>query len=157
MGNKIVNGVVEERVKVRPRASSEDEFFFFSSDTPPIELLGVFRIVVLPFVRSLWLYILLLPSSWSSICRLCRSPLECLSHPAFPPTCYELQWVARHCLGVIHSLMRPDCQLWAFNAEVTDSSTIVLSPCSYSCPSTLVPSFEDDGESCDGWHIVLSS
>ena len=42
----IVNGVVEEGVKVRPRASSEDEFFFFSSDTPPIELPGVFRIAV---------------------------------------------------------------------------------------------------------------
>ena len=42
LGNKIVNGVVEERVKVRPRASSEDEFFFFSSDTPPMELPGVF-------------------------------------------------------------------------------------------------------------------
>ena len=42
----IVNGVVEEGVKVRPWASSEDEFFFFSSDTPPIELPGVFRIVV---------------------------------------------------------------------------------------------------------------
>ena len=53
----IVNGVVEERVKVRPQASSEDEFFFSSSDTPPIELPGVFRIAILSFVRSLWLYI----------------------------------------------------------------------------------------------------
>ena len=44
LGNRIVNGVVEERVKVRPRASSEDEFFFSYSDTPPIELPGVFRI-----------------------------------------------------------------------------------------------------------------
>ena len=42
LGNRIVNGVVGERVKVRPRASSEDEFFFSSSDTPPIELPGVF-------------------------------------------------------------------------------------------------------------------
>ena len=42
LGNKIVNGVVEERVKVRPRASSEDEFFFSLYDTPPIELPGVF-------------------------------------------------------------------------------------------------------------------
>ena len=46
LGNRIVNGVVEEGVKVRPRASSEDEFFFFSSDTPPIELPSVFRIAV---------------------------------------------------------------------------------------------------------------
>ena len=46
LGNRIVNDVVEERVKVRPRASFEDEFFFFSSDTPPVELLGVFRIAI---------------------------------------------------------------------------------------------------------------
>ena len=57
LGNRIVNGVVEERVKICPRASSEDEFFFFASDTPPIELPSVFRISVLPFMRSLWLYI----------------------------------------------------------------------------------------------------
>ena len=56
LGNKIVNGVVEERVKVRPRASSEDEFFFSSSDTAPLELSGVFRIVILLFVRSLVIY-----------------------------------------------------------------------------------------------------
>ena len=49
LGSKIVNGVVGGRVKVRPRASSEDEFFFSSSDTPPIELSGVFRIVVPPY------------------------------------------------------------------------------------------------------------
>ena len=58
LGNRIVNGVVEEKVKVRPRALSEDEFFFSSSDTPPIELPGVLRIAVpriavLLFVRSL--------------------------------------------------------------------------------------------------------
>ena len=57
LGDRIVNSVVEERVKVRPWASSEDEFFFSSFDTPPIELLGVFRITVISFVRSLWLYI----------------------------------------------------------------------------------------------------
>ena len=53
--------------------------------------------------------------------------------------------------------MRSDCQLWAFNAEVTDSFTIALSPCSHSCPSTLVPLFRDDGEGYSGWRIVLSS
>ena len=57
LGNRIVNSVVEEEVKVRPRASSEDEFFFFSSDTPPVELSGVFRIAVLSLVRSLSGYI----------------------------------------------------------------------------------------------------
>ena len=91
LGSRIVNGVVGG-VKVRPRASSKDEFFSSSSDTAPLELSGVFRIAVPFFVRSLWLYILLLPSSWPSICRLCRSPLKCLSHPAFPSTCCELQW-----------------------------------------------------------------
>ena len=33
-------------VKVCPRASSEDEFFFSSSDTTRLELLGVFRIAI---------------------------------------------------------------------------------------------------------------
>ena len=62
--NRIVNGVVRGReVKVRPRASSEDEFFFSSSDTAQLELSDVFRIAFLLFVRSLWLYILLFPSS----------------------------------------------------------------------------------------------
>ena len=103
------------------------------------------------------IYIILLPSSWPSICQLRRSPLECLSHPAFPSTCCELQLATWHCLGVIPSLMRPDCQLRAFNAEMTGSSTIVLLPCSHSCHSTLVPSFGDDGEGCGGWRIVLSS
>ena len=56
LGNRIVNGVVRERVKVRPRASSEDEFFLSSSDTPPIELPGVFRIAVLP-IREISLVI----------------------------------------------------------------------------------------------------
>ena len=106
---------------------------------------------------SLVIYILMLPSSWPSICRLHRSPLECLSHPAFPSTCCELQWAAWHYLGVIPSLMRSDCQLRAFNAEVTGSCIIALSPCSHNCSSTLVPSFGDDGEGCDGWRIVLSS
>ena len=64
-------------------------FFFPSSDTPPIELPGVFRIALPFFVKSLWLYILLFSSSWPSICRLRRSLLECLSHPAIPSTCCE--------------------------------------------------------------------
>ena len=51
--------------------------------------------------------------------------------------------------------MQPDCQLWAFNAEVTGSFTIALSPCSYSYPPTLVPSFGNDGEGCGGWCIAL--
>ena len=106
---------------------------------------------------SLVIYILLLPSSWPSICQLRRSPLECLSHPTLPSTCCKLQWIAWHCLGVIPSLMRPDCQLLAFNVEVTDSCTIALSSRSHNYPSTLVPLFGDDGEGCGGWRIVFSS
>ena len=106
---------------------------------------------------SLVIYILLLFLSWPSICRLRRSPLDCLSHLVFPSICCELQWAVWHCLGVIPSLMRPDYQLWAFNAEVTGSCTIALSPCSHSCSSILVPSFGDDGEGCGGWRIVLFS
>ena len=53
--------------------------------------------------------------------------------------------------------MRPDCQLRAFNAEVTGSPTTVLSPCSHSCPPTLVPLFGDDGEGGSGWRTALSS
>ena len=156
LGSRIVNGVVGG-VKVRPRALSEDEFFFSSSDTTQLELFGVFRIVVLLFVRSLWLYILLLPSSWPSIYWLCRSPLECLSHPVLSSTCCELQWTGWHYSGVIPSLMRPDSQLQAFNVEVTDSFTRALSLCSHSCPLTLVPSFGDDREGCGRWCIALSS
>ena len=74
LGDRIVNGVVEERVKVRPRALSEDEFFFSSSDTPPIELLGVLRITVLSFVRSLWLYIF-----FCSL-HLRRPSVDCANH-----------------------------------------------------------------------------
>ena len=36
-------------VKVCPQASSEDEFFFSSSDTTWLELLGVFQIAIPPF------------------------------------------------------------------------------------------------------------
>ena len=136
---RIVNSVVRGKVKVRPQASSEDEFFFSSSDTAQLELSGVFRIAIPLFMRSLWLYILLLPSSWPSICRLCRSPLECLSHPVLPSTCFELQWTAWHCSGVILSLMQSDYQLRAFNAEVTGFFTIALSPCSHSCPPYASP------------------
>ena len=46
LGNRIANSVVGGMVKVRPWASFEDEFFFSSSDTSPIELSGVFRIAL---------------------------------------------------------------------------------------------------------------
>ena len=41
--------------------------------------------------------------------------------------------------------MQPDCQLWAFNVEVTDSFTIAFSPCFHNCPPTLVPSLGTTG------------
>ena len=56
------------KVKARPRSSAEDDFFFPSSDTPPIELTGLFQIAVLFFVKNPWLYILLFSSFWLSIC-----------------------------------------------------------------------------------------
>ena len=46
-GNWIVYNVVGGKVKAHPRSSAEDDFFFSSSDTPPIELPGVFWIAVL--------------------------------------------------------------------------------------------------------------
>ena len=90
------------------------------------------------FVRSLLLYTLLLCLSWPSICWSCRSLLECLSHPTPSSTCCELQQTRWHYLGVIPSLMRPDCQLRAFNAEVTASP--IIAPPSYprNCPPMLV-------------------
>ena len=39
--------MVEGKVKARSRSSVEDDFFFSSSNTPPIELPGDFRIAVL--------------------------------------------------------------------------------------------------------------
>ena len=90
LGSKIVKGV-------------EDEFFFSSGLVQGWVLLLLLwyyttrAFKCLPncdpplFVRSLWLYILLLPSSWSSICWLCRLLLEYLSHPALPSTYCELQ------------------------------------------------------------------
>ena len=47
LGSRIIKGV-EEGVKVCPRASSEDEFFFSFSDTSRLELSGVFRTAIPP-------------------------------------------------------------------------------------------------------------
>ena len=89
LGNWIVYSVVGGKVKARPRSLAEDDLFFSSSDTPPIELPSVFRIAVPFFGKSSWLYILLFSSSWPSICRLRRTSLECLSHLALPSTYCE--------------------------------------------------------------------
>ena len=47
-------------VKVYPRASSEDGYFFFSSDTSWLELSGVFRTAIPPCVASAVIYFSLL-------------------------------------------------------------------------------------------------
>ena len=41
LDNWIVNSVTGGKVKARPRSSAENDFFFSTSDTPPIELPGV--------------------------------------------------------------------------------------------------------------------
>ena len=92
-------------------------------------------------VRPLLLYILLLHSSWPSTCWSYRLLLKYLSHPTISSTYCELQQTRWHCSRVIPSLMRPDCQLRAFNAEVTNSSIIAHPPCPHSYPLMLVLSF----------------
>ena len=116
--------------------------FQFSDASQP-ELLAVLR-TVLSCEISVVIYPPA-PSSWPSICWSCRSLLEYLSHPALSSTCCELQQIRWHCSGVIPSLMWPDCQLWAFNAEVTNFSKIVLPPCPHSYPPMLVLSFATTG------------
>ena len=48
--------MVGGKVKAHFRSSAEDDFFFSSSDTPPIELPGLFRIAV-PLLREISLVI----------------------------------------------------------------------------------------------------
>ena len=126
-----------------PRMNSSSSRFSGASRS---ELSKVLKTAIPPFlVRPLLLYILLLHSSWLFICWSYRSLLEYLSHPVFSSTCYELQQTRWHCSGVIPSLMRPDCQLQAFNAKVTDSSIIAHPPCPHSYPPMLVFSFGTTG------------
>ena len=155
LGSRIVNGVVGGGSKSvlgpRPRMSSSFPILI-------LHHLELSRVSSSPFpLRSPWLYILLLLSSWPIICRLFRSPLKCLSYPTLPSTCCGLQRTAWHYLGVIPLLMQSDYQLRAFNAEVTGSFPAAFSPCSHSCLPTLVPSFGDHGEGCGGWCVALSS
>ena len=126
-----------------PRMNSSSFRFSGASRS---ELSRVFRTAIPPLlVRPLLLYILLLHSFWPSICWSYMSLLEYLSHRALSSTCCELQQTRWHCSGIIPSLMRPDCQLWAFNEEVTDSSIIAPPPCLHSCPPMLVLSFRTTG------------
>ena len=92
------------------------------------------------------------PSHWSSpsICWSYRllldsSLLECLSHPPPSSTCCKLRQTRWYYSGVISSLMRLDCQLRAFNAEVTASPRIAPPPRPHSCPTVLVLLFGTTG------------
>ena len=85
----------------------------------------------LPFLEGFLRYIPHFLWSWPSICWSCRLLLEYLSHLSPSPVFCEWQQPMWYCLGVISSLMRPDRQLWAFNAEVTTFS--------WNCSSTMLP------------------
>ena len=100
-----------------------------------------FLFFFLPLLEGIFCYISPSHWSWPSICWSCRSLLECLSHPPPSSTCYELKQIRWYYSGVIFSLMRPDCQLRAFNAEVIASPRIAPPPYSYSWPIGLGTSF----------------
>ena len=154
-----------ERVKVYPRTWSENEFFFFSilwcfvakafRSSKNCNRLPSFSSLssVLSLLEGIFRYISPFHWSWPSICWLCRSLLDCLSHPMPSSTCCELQQTRWHYLGVISSLMRSDYQLWAFNAEVTTSPRIAPPPCPHSCPLMLVLLFGTTGRAA--FEVVL--
>ena len=138
------------RVKVYPRALSEDWFCFFSvlwylaakafrggknCNRLPSFSSSFFS---LPLLEFIFRYISHSHWSWPSICWSCRSLLECLSHSPPSSTCCELQQTRWYYSRVISSLMQPGCQLQAFNAEVTASPRIAPPPCPHSCPTVLV-------------------
>ena len=161
-----------EKVKVYPWAWSEGKFFFFlvprcftarafrspkNCDRPPSCSPSFSLSLPPPFVRSLLLYILLHRSSWPSIYWSCKSLLECLSHPTPSSTWCELQQTRWHCLRVTPSLMRPNYQLQAFNAEVIASPIIDPPPYPHSYPPVLVPSFGTTGRAAlEGVQLFLS-
>ena len=143
------------KAKVYPRTWSSDWFCFFSvflclaTET----FGGSKNYDCLSFCLSpLFLFFLSPPSLGRASCVIYLIPinlvypfvdhagcyLSALSHlPSFSACC-ELQQIRWYCSGVISSLMRPDCQLRAFNAEVTVSPRIASPPCSHSCPTVLV-------------------
>ena len=99
-----------------------------------------------PFLEGLLCYIPPFHWSWPSICWSCRLLLECLSHLLPSSTCSELQQTKWYCSEIISSLMWPDYQLQAFNAEVTASPRIAPPPCPHSWPTVLVLLFRTPGE-----------
>ena len=74
-------------------------------------------------------------------CYLRVCPIWCLLQLAV--SCSKTRW---YCSEVISSLMRPDCQLWAFNAEMTASLGIAPPPRPHSWPTVLVFLFGTSGE-----------
>ena len=88
----------------------------------------------LPLLEGIFRYISPSHWSWPSICWSYRSLLECLSHPPPSSTCCELQQIRWYYSRVVSSLMRLDCQLRAFNAEVTAFPRIAPPSYSYSWP-----------------------
>ena len=97
------------RVKVCPRASSEDEFFFSSSNTTRLELSGVFRTAIPLFGWPLVLFIFLFRSSSSYTCQSSRLILECTSpQPFFLAFCEQL-WPPSHCPGVTSTSTGSEC------------------------------------------------
>ena len=96
-------------VKVCPRASSKDEFFFSSSNTTQLELSGVFRIAIPPFRWLLLLFISLFRSSSSYTCQSSRPILECtFPQPFFLAFCEQL-WPPSRCPGVISTSTESEC------------------------------------------------
>ena len=86
-------------VKVYPRASSKDEFFFSFFDTTRLELLGDFRIAIPLFGWPLLLFISLFCSSSSYTCQLSMPILKCPSpQPFFLAFCEQL-WPPSRCPG----------------------------------------------------------
>ena len=96
-------------VKVYPRVSSEDGFFFFSSDTSRLELSGVFRTAIPPIVWPLLLFISLFRSSSSYTCQSSMPILKCTSpQPFFLAFCEQL-WPPSRCLEVTSTSMGSEC------------------------------------------------
>ena len=121
-------------VKVCPRASSEDEFFFSSSNTSRLELSGVFRIAIPLFGWLLLLFISLFCSSSSYTCQSSRTILECTSpQPFFLAFCEQL-WPPSCCSGVTYTSTRSECQLCVFNTEVMAPPGVVSPPSPYGQP-----------------------
>ena len=97
------------RVKVYPRASSEDKFLFSSSDTTWLELSGVFRTAIPLFGWPLLLFISLFRSSSSYTCQSSRLILECTSpQPFFLAFCKQL-WPPLRCPGVTSTSTGSEC------------------------------------------------